>query len=231
MFFYLTTAELIGELVMIRKNLSAPGLYALTRDSFSSIPDHRVQKNIIYPLDETLSAELAIFSLKQPSLLKFIEIANDGNHGKNIRALFKISKVPSETQLRDILDPINPEAIRPVYDNILSALQRGNELKDFAVMSHYLICLDGTGYFSSSQIRCPHCLIKKTKGGDEEECTYHHQMLGASIVSPFLKQVIPLFPEPIMNEDGMTKNDCGAPRGVYITGGESPHRKAVPTAS
>ena len=38
--------------------------------------------------------------------------------------------------------------------------------------------------------------------------TYQHQMLGAAIVHPDHKEVIPLAPEPIQKQDGSTKNDC-----------------------
>jgi hypothetical protein len=38
--------------------------------------------------------------------------------------------------------------------------------------------------------------------------TYQHQMLGAAIVCPGRKEVIPVMPEPIFKQDGETKNDC-----------------------
>ena len=38
--------------------------------------------------------------------------------------------------------------------------------------------------------------------------TYAHQMLGAALVHPDLREVIPLAPEPIVKQDGSTKNDC-----------------------
>ena len=38
--------------------------------------------------------------------------------------------------------------------------------------------------------------------------TYSHQLLGATLVHPDLKEVIPLAPEPIIQQDGQTKNDC-----------------------
>ena len=40
------------------------------------------------------------------------------------------------------------------------------------------------------------------------EVTYHHQLLGAALVCPGHKEVIPLMPEPILKQDGETKNDC-----------------------
>jgi hypothetical protein len=38
--------------------------------------------------------------------------------------------------------------------------------------------------------------------------TYYHQMLGAAIIHPDLREVIPLMPEPIVKQDGTAKNDC-----------------------
>jgi hypothetical protein len=203
---------------MIRKHLSAPGLYGLVKNAFLAIPDHRAQGNVFYSLTDTLSSGLAVFAFKAPSLLNFMERTREPLEGANIKALFQIPQVPSDTQLRDILDPVQPEQLRPAYDSVLREFQRGNELQKFMVLGYYAIALDGTGVFSSSNIHCPHCLVKKSKSktndksqhdeNEEEECIYHHQMLGACIVHPLHRQVIPLFPEPITNQDGFTKNDC-----------------------
>jgi len=82
---------------------------------------------------------------------------------KNIKSLFNISNIPSDTQLRDVIDPIPFESLRPAFDAILSSVQRGNELQKFITLGHYAIALDGTGYFSSSAVKCKHCLTKKIK--------------------------------------------------------------------
>ena len=70
---------------------------------------------------------------------------------------------------------------------------------------YYLMALDGTAYFSSHEVHCRGCLEKHHRNG---KVTYHHQMLGAVIVCPGQKEVIPLMPEPILRQDGETKNDC-----------------------
>ena len=190
---------------MQRKHLCADGLFQLVGQKFNDIPDHRVATNIRYSMTDTLKSGLAIFSLKSPSLLNFRErIRIEEN---NIKALFQIRDIPSDTQLRDIIDPIDPSHFRPTFDALLRELQRGKDLSKFLFMGHYAVALDGTGYFSSSKIRCRCCLEKKSKS-DNSEFEYHHQMLAACIVHPELKQVVPLFPEPIMNSDGYTKNDC-----------------------
>ena len=69
----------------------------------------------------------------------------------------------------------------------------------------YLLSLDGTEYFSSKKIHCDSCLEKHHRNGT---VTYYHQLLGATLVHPDLKEVIPLAPEPIIQQDGHTKNDC-----------------------
>ncbi|MCK5883468.1 MAG: hypothetical protein KAG61_07250, partial [Bacteriovoracaceae bacterium] len=192
---------------MIRKHLSTSGIYQLLNKSFERVEDHR-NKNINYKIQDVLSAGLALFTFKYSSLSSFLEATSDMQIGSNIKDLFKIKNIPSDTQFRDILDPLNYEQLRRPFDEILREMQRGRELEKFTVLGGlYPISLDGTGYYSSSKVRCPCCLKKKIKGKDDE-FIYHHQMLGAAITHPDHKQVIPLFPEPIKNGDGEKKNDC-----------------------
>ena len=69
-----------------------------------------------------------------------------------------------------------------------------------------LLSIGGTGYFSSNTVHCNHCSMKtNSKTG---EITYYHQMLGAAIVHLYFRGVIPLAPEPIIKQDGETKNGC-----------------------
>jgi hypothetical protein len=63
----------------------------------------------------------------------------------------------------------------------------------------------GSGYFSSTSIRCQRCLAKKQKKGKTE---YSHQLVVAVLVHPYRKEVIPIALEPIVQRDGDNKNDC-----------------------
>ena len=55
------------------------------------------------------------------------------------------------------------------------------------------------------EIHCSSCLEKHHRNGS---VSYSHQLLGATLVHPDLKEVMPLAPEPIIQQDGQTKNDC-----------------------
>jgi len=94
-----------------------------------------------------------------------------------------------------------------MFNDVFRQLQRGKTLEPYVFHDGcYLLSLDGTGYFSSKKIHCESCLQKKNSKTDE--ITYQHQMLGAAVVHPDHKQVIPLAPEPIIKQDGDNKNDC-----------------------
>ena len=146
----------------------------------------------------------AMFSLKDPSLLAFDH--RRGNPTDNFRTIYGINYVPCDSQMRAILDPLDPAGMRVPFREIFRRLQRGTVLKRFLYWDdHYLLSLDGTTYFSSSKIHCSSCLEKHHRNGN---ITYSHQLLGATLVHPDLKEVIPLAPEPIIQQDGQTKNDC-----------------------
>lgn len=103
----------------------------------------------------------------------------------NLRTLYGVENAPCDTQVRAILDPIQPQALRPVFRALHSQLQRGNLLSEHSVFGGaYLLSIDGTGVFSSPQISCQHCCQKQTRSGTE----YYHQVLGAVIVTRWQRQ-------------------------------------------
>ena len=158
----------------VRKRLSADALHALLRRGFREIGDQRPAGSVI-SLDDALMSAFALFSLKEPSLLAFDHRRNEGN----LKTLFGIGQIPSDTQMREILDEVDPERLRPVFGDVFRQLQRGKALEPFVFYAGaYLLSLDGTGYFSSPTIHCESCQVKEHKDGT---VTYQHQMLGAVI--------------------------------------------------
>ena len=180
-----------------RKDLSADALFHMLGGQFASLPDARAGE-VEITLGDALMSAFAMFSLKDPSLLAFDDRRRDPND--NFRTIYGISRVPSDSQMRAILDPIDPAGLRAPFREIFRRLQRGKVLERFRYLDgSYLVSLDGTTYFSSSKIHCPSCLVKLHRNGN---VTYSHQLLGATLVHPDLKEVIPLAPEPIIQQDG-----------------------------
>ena len=98
-----------------RKDLSADSLFRLIRSRFDDIPDARPGKPEV-TLGDALMSAFAMFSLKDPSLLAFDERRRDPN--ENFRTIHGIDHVPSDTQMRTILDPVDPDQLRPPFGDI-----------------------------------------------------------------------------------------------------------------
>ena len=211
----------------VRKNLCADSLISSIHHLFEKIPDPRnLRGQSSISFTDVLMSGLAIFGLKFPSLLQYDQ--NRKILDQNLLNLYHIKRPPSDTYLRERLDELDPTFIRPAFKKIFAELQRGKCLEKFEFLDgYYLVSLDGTGEFSSSEICCPQCCKKEHKDGS---FSYYHQMLGACIVHPDQANVIPLCPEIIQNGDGSTKNDCernAAKRFIEHFKREHPHLKAV----
>jgi hypothetical protein len=182
--------------------VSVDKLLQVIRAGFEKVKEHRAA-NASLSLSDTLMSAFAMFSLKDSSLLEFDERRAKAT---NLQQIYGLGRVPSDTQMRTILDPLSPEEIKPLFKAVFEQLEEGQGLAGMKYLGgYYLLSLDGTEYFASSKVHCAACLVKKTRKGEE---TYGHQMLGGAIVHPDFKVVIPLAPEPIIKQDGQTKNDC-----------------------
>jgi hypothetical protein len=197
----------------------------LVHSGFASLPDSRVGDTEIALADALMSA-FAMFSLKAPSLLAFDKERAEGN----LQTIYGIARVPCDTHMREILDPVFPKVLRPVFKSVFRQLQRGKALEAMTFLDgHYLLALDGTEYFSSKTIHCASCLHKVHRNGS---ITYYHQMLGAAIIHPDMREVVPLMPEPIVKQDGTEKNDCArnaAKRFIAKLRQDHPHLKFIVT--
>ena len=208
-----------------RKHLSADALFHLVRNGFASIPDARGE-DVDIALTDALMSAFAMFSLKAPSLLAFDKERAEGN----LHTIYGIERVPCDTHMREILDSVSPKVLRPLFKSVFGQLQRGKALEPMAFLDgHYLLALDGTEYFSSKTIHCASCLHKVHRNGS---ITSFHQMLGAAIIHPDRREVIPLMPEPIVKYDGTAKNDCernAAKRFIAKLRQDHPHLKFIVT--
>ena len=212
---------------LLRKTLSAPGLLREVRACFDDLNDPVQSRGL--GLTECLISGLAVFGMKYPSLLQFDRDARtDEVVRANLRRLYGIERPPCDTALRERLDEVDPRQLRDVFKRVFAGLQRGKGLEGFTCLDgHYLLSVDGTGYFSSSSVHCAQCCEKHHRDG---RTTYYHQMLGAVLVHPHQREVFPLAPEPIVKGDGAKKNDCernAAKRLLSDVRREHPHLKLV----
>lgn len=195
-----------------RKHLCAKSLVRSIHETFSKVSDHRpnhIEGKIT--LSDALMSGFAMMHLKYPTLLDFDKEAKTKELQHNLKHLYHVKgRIPCDTHMREILDPVSPTELRKPYKKLFAQVQRGGILETFKypvghLSNLYLLAIDGTGLYYSGKCRCQECCVKN-EGKPSE--AYYHQMLAASLVHPNNKIVLPLAPEPIVHQDGSTKNDC-----------------------
>ena len=122
----------------LRKSLSITGLLALVRKEFEQIKEHRI-KTITYQLADVLMSALAMFGLKYPSLLRFEENRHEPTLRANLKNLYGVEHAPSDTPMREILDPVAPEGLRSAFRQIHRELPRQRVLDKYRYLEGYLM--------------------------------------------------------------------------------------------
>jgi hypothetical protein len=196
-----------------KKHLDFSGLRKIISERLSQIEDYRQKGKVDYSIHDCFMSGLAMMFFQDPSILEFQSRMQDRIQNNNLKTMFQITDIPKDTQLREVLDNSPQEQVEEIFSDFFHQLQRSKQHKLFEFFdSHYLIPIDGTGYFSSDKINCPSCLTKTTG----KHVRYEHQILQAAIVCPGIRQVVPLAPEPIKNTDGYEKQDCEINAGKRI---------------
>ena len=157
-------------------------------------------------MHDVFMSAFAMMFFQDPSLLQFQQRMEDEAHVNNLKTLFHVESIPRDTQMREIMDAVDPEKITPLFDDFFRPLQRGKHLEQYRVLEgRYIVAIDGSQYFTSENISCPGCLMREGKKG---VVRYSHQIVQTAIMNPDMRQVIPLSPEEVKNTDGKEKQDC-----------------------
>lgn len=190
-----------------QKKAIADDLISLVSKQAAQIPDRRPNKlDDKIPLHDAVMSALAVMHLKYPSLLQFDKDRLEPESRSNLKSLYHVNKVPSDTHMRVMLDPVPTRKLAPCFKALFTYVQRSGRLKQFHYFEEgYLAPCDGTGHFSSGKNHCSECCVKKP---DSPKTQYYHQLLGICIVKPDMKAVLPLMPEPIIHQVDASKNDC-----------------------
>ncbi|MFH1970724.1 MAG: hypothetical protein ABIJ53_10455, partial [Verrucomicrobiota bacterium] len=125
----------------IRKHLSASGLFSVIRQGFAKVKETRAQ-NAVITVKDALMSGFGMFSLKDSSLLNFDNRRQDEKDG-NLKRIYEIERVPSDSQMRTILDEVEPEELLPTYKDVFQQAQRGKVLEEMVFLGGYLLSIDG----------------------------------------------------------------------------------------
>ena len=105
-----------------RKDLSMPGMLRAMRKCFDRVPDPITPRGIT--LSDCLMTGLAVFSLKIPSLLQLEELGRlneSSTLANNLKSMFGVKRIPSDSRVRERLDDVDPHSLRPCFTALFSS--------------------------------------------------------------------------------------------------------------
>jgi hypothetical protein len=191
-------------------HLTFEAVVALLARTFEQLPDRRVPARVKFPLRDSMLSAFAMFFFQHPSMLQFQHKLKLRSGRSNLETIFSVKDVPSDTQLRDILDGAPTEPLRRLLAVIFERYRRSGWAWEFRTSfalgkRFYPVAIDGTDYFSSREINCSSCLRRSS---DNEKTTYRHSILSATVIKPRSHRILPIDAEGILNTDGEDKQDC-----------------------
>lgn len=191
------------------KSLTFDALRDLLAETFKTIPDRRAPKGVDWKMPAVLMSAFAMLFFQHPSLLDFQERLKKKRGLSNLETIFKVGAIPSDSQMREIIDGAPIEPLRRLLPEIFERMRRigwtARYVTSLREKNYYTIALDGSEYFHSTKIECAACLRKEYENGQTH---YSHVVVAATLVKAGTHDVMPFDVEEVRNEDGNLKQDC-----------------------
>src|SRR5262245_50680810 len=196
------------------KSLALEAIVDLLASTFRAVDDARATEQLRYSLHDTLMSGFAMMFFQHPSLLQFQRAMAKRRRRCNLQTLFSLQEIPSDTQMREILDGVEVGSIRGLLPQLWEKVRRAGWGGRFTTTlpsghhqgTYYTVALDGSEYFRSTQVQCPHCLRQSDSKG---RVHYSHLIVGATLVRAGSHQVLPLDVEEVRNVTAESRpQDC-----------------------
>jgi len=188
------------------ENLKSTKMIQTLRQQCSGFPDERTGSNQQYELTDAGMSAFSVFFTQCPSFLAHQRDMQLDKGQSNAERLFELAALPSDNQIRNLLDPVAASYLAGMYRHIFSELEQTGLLESYrSYGKQLLIAMDGTEYFSSKKIHCKNCSERVLNNA---ETRYFHSVLTPVIVQPGNAHVLAVEPEFIVPQDGHEKQDC-----------------------
>jgi hypothetical protein len=191
----------------MKQKLSLQNLMEHFRKRWSKLPDIRKpNNNTKYGIADGVLSAFAVFFMQSGSFLAHQRLLEKKKGRSNAGSLFQVGEIPSDPQIRNLIDPLPSSNFCEDFWFLLEGLKEQRSLTQFRTeLNTYAIAMDGVNFFSSEKISCAKCLKREDRNGTEH---FYHSAITPVFVKPGKPQVLPLPPEFIVPQDGSEKQDC-----------------------
>jgi hypothetical protein len=202
------------------QSLTLEAIVDLLATTFGAVDDPRAAEQLSYSLPDTLLSGFAVMFFQPPSLLQFQRALEKKRRRCNLQTIFGVHEIPSDPQLREILEGVKPETLRDICPQLGEKVRRAGWGGRFTTPlpsgqhqgTYYTVALDGSEYCGSTKVQCSHCLRQTDPQG---RVHYSHKIVGATVVRAGSPQVLPLDGEEVRNATAES-----APQDCELTAGK-----------
>lgn len=106
------------------KSLTFEALRDLLSRTFKRLPDKRDPNRITWQLHAVLMSAFAMLFFQPPSLLEYQRRMKKAKGRSNLERLFEVEEIPSDTQMREILDGRPAEPLRQLLPEFFERIRR-----------------------------------------------------------------------------------------------------------
>ena len=97
------------------KSFTFKGLVESFRSVTDGFPDARNGNNTLYSMQDAALGAFSVFFTQSPSFLDFQRTMQLRKGCSNAQSLFGMTQIPTDVHIRNLLDPVPPSAIFPVF--------------------------------------------------------------------------------------------------------------------
>jgi hypothetical protein len=134
------------------KSVTLEAIVKLLRTTFSAVVDGRMAEQCRYVLADTLMSGFAMMFFQHPSLLQFQRAMAKKRQRCNLQTIFEVQEIPSDTQMREILDGVEVESLRGLLPKLWEKVRRAGWSGRFTTTlpsgahqgTYYTIAVDGS---------------------------------------------------------------------------------------
>jgi hypothetical protein len=181
-------------------------LQTLTVDTFrddlattvAQLDDRRDPPRLTWELPAVLLSAFARLVFQPPSLVEYQRRMQQQTGQSKLERGFGVEAIPSDTPRREILDGVPTEPLRRLLPPTFEQMRRVGWTARFATEvageKSYPVVREGSEYFHSTQIHCPHCFPQRQAKG---ETHYAHLVVGATVTRAGSPAMLPLAVEEV----------------------------------
>jgi hypothetical protein len=170
------------------------------------MPDPRSEENCEYLTQDYVFCAFACYFFQNKDFLDSQRRIETNKNISNMTTLFGVDKIPTNNEIKDIIDNINPDHFYHVYYDVLEWLRENGFLSKFDVLGgkFNIIALDEINIFKYQKIKEYKFIIDNYK---DSIIDYSHGIVSASLVSPHTNITIPLPPTFLTKNNSNKKQD------------------------